>query len=181
MSRVGLRPIPLPPGVEVDIAGNKVTLRGSKGELSRSLPADIAVHVEDGVVRVSRPTDSRVHRASHGLVRSLVANMVEGVSQGFERGLDIVGIGYGAQQVGNKVVLQVGFSHSVEIAPPPGISLVVEKPTHIKVVGIDKEVVGRVAAEIRRVRPPDAYKGKGIRYTGEEIHLKAGKTVGKKR
>ncbi len=181
MSRVGLKPIQLPQGVEVDTAGDRVVVRGPKGELSYILPSNIAVQLEDGVLRVSRSTDSRVNRAMHGLVRSLVANMVEGVSKGFERDLEIVGVGYGAQQAGDKIVLRVGFSHSVEIVPPKGISLVAERANRIKVAGIDKELVGRVAAGIRKVRPPDIYKGKGIRYAGEELHLKSGKTMGKKK
>ncbi|MFC1931674.1 50S ribosomal protein L6 [Chloroflexota bacterium] len=183
MSRVGLMPIPVPPGVTVDIIKNKVTVTGPKGELSRSVNADIAIKQQDNTLTVSRPSDSTEHRSLHGLTRSLVANMVEGVSQGFDKYLEIVGVGYRAEKSGDKLTIRVGHSHPVEVSPLPGVSLAVEGANRIKVSGINKEMVGEMAAKIRAIRPPDAYKGKGIRYAGEIVHLKpgkAGKAVGKK-
>ena len=152
-------------------------------KLSRSLPSDMSVKLEGSVLTVSRPSDSKEHRSLHGLTRSLLANMVEGVSKGFEKTLEIVGVGYRAEKAGDKLVLRIGYSHPVEVTPLPGISLGVEGANRIKVMGIDKEMVGEMAAEIRAIRLPDAYKGKGIRYAGEIVHLKpgkAGKVVGKK-
>ncbi|MDY6907924.1 MAG: 50S ribosomal protein L6 [Chloroflexota bacterium] len=175
MSRIGKMPIPVPPGVEVIMKGSDVTVKGPKGELTRSFNPDMSISLDDGVLTVSRPSDNRVHRSLHGLTRSLLANMVEGVSSGIEKGLDIVGVGYRARKEGDKVVLQVGHSHPVEVVPPPGITLEVVGTTQVKVRGIDKELVGDVAARIRAVRPPDRYKGKGIRYTGEQVRLKPGK------
>ena len=184
MSRVGERPIPLPQGVTVDIKGSEVRVRGSKGELQRSFHPDMSITLEGGNLVVSRPDDEKLHRCLHGLTRSLLANMVIGVTEGFEKSVEIVGVGYRAQKAGDNLMLQVGFSHPVEIAPPPGISFAVEGPNRVKVQGIDKELVGEVAAKIRKVRPPDSYKGKGIRYAGETVHLKpgkAGKAIGKKK
>lgn len=175
MSRVGNRPIPVPQGVEVLIEGSSVTVKGPQGELSRSFPADMAISLKDGKLAVSRPTDNRIHRSQHGLTRSLLANMVEGVSKGFQKSLELQGVGYRAQQSGEKLVIQAGYSKPVEIAPPEGITLVTEGPTRITVSGRDKELVGEVAARIRSVRPPDPYLGKGIRYVGEQIRRKAGK------
>jgi large subunit ribosomal protein L6 len=175
MSRIGRMPIAVPTGVAVNIKGGEVTVTGSKGELRRQFSPEIAITLDDNMLKVSRPSDSRQHRSLHGLTRSLLANMVKGVSQGFEKELEIVGVGYRAEKSGDKLVLRVGYSHLVEISPLPGVSLAVEGANKIKVTGIDKEVVGQMAAEIRAVRPPDAYKGKGIRYAGEVVRLKAGK------
>ncbi len=175
MSRVGLAPIAVPPGVVVSIKQDEVTVTGPKGELRRRFHPDMAVSLDDSTLTVSRPSDNRMHRSLHGLTRSLLANMVEGVNNGFERGLDIVGVGYRAEKTGDKLVIRVGFSHLVEVAPLPGVSLNVEGTTRIKVTGIDKEVVGEMAARIRAIRPPDVYKGKGIRYVGEVVRRKAGK------
>ena len=183
MSRIGRMPIPLPQGVEVDIKGNEVRVKGPNGELSRSFDPAIAISLNQDTLTVSRPSDNRIHRSLHGLTRSLLANMVEGVSNGFKKELEIVGIGYRAQKVGEKVMLQVGYSHQVEIVPIPGVSVNVLEPQRISVQGIDKQLVGEVAAKIRAVRPPDRYKGKGIRYAGERVRLKPGKSgkVGAKR
>jgi large subunit ribosomal protein L6 len=182
MSRIGRMPIPVPSGVKVDIKGGTITVNGPKGELSRKIPAEMTVKLEDSVVTVSRPSDSKKHRSYHGLTRSLVANMVEGVSKGFTKSLDIVGVGYRAEKTGEKLTIRIGYSHTVEVTPLPGTSLNVEGNNKIIVSGIDKEVVGEMAAEIRAIRRPDSYKGKGIRYTGEVVRLKpgkAGKAVGK--
>ena len=175
MSRIGRAPIDVPPGVTVNIKGNTVTVTGPKGELCRLFSPDMSITLDNNTLIVSRPSDSREHRSLHGLTRSLLANMVIGVSQGFEKNLEIVGVGYKAEKSGDKLVLRIGYSHLVEISPLPGVSLAVEGINRIKVAGIDKEAVGQMAAEIRAVRPPDAYKGKGIRYAGELVRLKAGK------
>ncbi len=183
MSRVGNRPIAVPKGVEVSIKGNEVIVKGPKGQLSRTFPEDMGISLKDGILSVSRPSDSRRHRSLHGFTRSILANMVEGVSQGFKRSLELYGVGYRAAKSGDKLVLQVGYSKPVEFAPPAGITLVTEGPTQISVIGIDKELVGGVAAEIRAVKPPDSYLGKGIKYAGEQIRRKAGKAgkVGRKK
>jgi len=175
VSRIGKMPIPVPRDVKVTIKGNEVTVEGSKGKLSRTFHPDISITLEDGKLVVSRPSDNRNHRALHGLTRTLLANMVEGVTKGFEKTLELSGVGYRAQKVGNKLSLQVGFSHPVDFVPPPGIELMVEGTNRIRVIGTDKEMVGRTAAELRAIRPPDAYKGKGIRYLGEKVRLKPGK------
>jgi large subunit ribosomal protein L6 len=175
MSRVGNRPIAVPPGVEVLIEGNEVTVKGPKGELRRSLPQDMSISVQDGIVTVSRLTDSRIHRSLHGFTRSILANMVEGVSQGFRKNLELHGVGYRVQKSGDNLMIQVGYSHPVEIVPPAGITLISEAPNQVSVLGIEKELVGEVAAQIRAVRHPDLYLGKGIRYAGERIRRKAGK------
>jgi large subunit ribosomal protein L6 len=183
MSRIGKMPIVVPAGVTVKIDGDRVTVKGPKGELSRVLPSAMHIKQENGTLIVSRPSDSKEHRSLHGLTRTLLANMVEGVSKGFEKGLEIVGVGFRAEKAGEKLVLRLGFSHPVEVSPLAGISLDVEGTNRIKVKGVNKEVVGEAAAEIRAIRPPDAYKGKGIRYAGEIVHLKpgkAGKVVGSK-
>jgi large subunit ribosomal protein L6 len=183
MSRIGKTPLTVPSGVTVNIEGENITVKGPKGELSRRLPAEMLVRLEGDVLTVERPSDAKKHRAYHGLTRSLVANMVEGVSRGFEKTLEIVGVGFRAEKAGEKLNLRIGFSHQVEVKPLPGVSFAVEGANRIKVSGIDKEVVGEMAAEIRAIRPPDAYKGKGIRYSGEKVHLKpgkAGKVVGRK-
>ncbi len=175
MSRIGKVPIALPQGVEVKINGNKVTIKGSKGELSRTLPSDIAVSMKDKSLVVACPDDSREHRALWGLTRTLVANMVEGVAKGFERNLEISGVGYRAQKEGGKLVLQVGYNHPVEFQSPPGISITVEGANRLRISGIDKEMVGKVAAQVRAIRPADSYKGKGIKYVEEKLRLKPGK------
>ena len=175
MSRIGRKPIPLPPGVEVQIEGNRVTVRGARGTLTRTFDPAMTIQQEDRKLVVQRPSDSGPHRALHGLTRSLLSSMVVGASQGFERALEISGLGYRVQKSGEKLVLQVGYSHPVEYIPPEGISLLLDGTTRIRVQGADKGVVGQVAAELRRVRPPDPYKGKGIRYAGERLKLKPGK------
>lgn len=175
MSRVGRQPIPLPSQVSIEIEGAHVTVKGPKGELSRDLPAEMQIRVENGEVLVTRPSDAPQHRALHGLTRTLVANMVTGVDSGFTKTLELHGVGYRAQRQGEKVVLTVGFSHPVEVTAPPGVELEVDGTNRIHVRGIDKELVGHVAAEVRAVRPPEPYKGKGIRYAGERVRRKAGK------
>jgi large subunit ribosomal protein L6 len=175
MSRIGRTPIPLPEGVSVDISGQKVTVAGPKGELRHTVVEPIRVSESDGTLVVTRPTDRGPHRALHGLSRTLVANMVQGVSDGFERRLEIVGVGYRAQARGASLELAVGFSHPVTIEPPEGIQFEVPAPTQVVVRGIDKQAVGQVAAQIRAVRPPEPYKGKGIRYVGEVVRRKVGK------
>ena len=175
MSRVGRMPITVPPGVVVNIKQNEVTVTGPKGELRRRFNPDMGVTLQDNSLIVERPSDSKEHRSLHGLTRSLLANMVEGVTNGFEKNLEIIGVGYRAEKKGDKLEIRVGYSHTVEMSPLPGVSLAVEGVNRIKVSGIDKEVVGDMTAKIRAIRPPDVYKGKGIRYAGELVHLKAGK------
>jgi len=175
MSRVGQMPITVPQGVTVSIKEDGVTINGPRGQLSRNFNPDIDINLTDNILIVTRPSDAKEHRSLHGLTRSLLANMVEGVTNGFERNLDIVGVGYRAQKAGDNLVINIGFSHPVEVTPLPGLTLDVEGNNRIKVTGIDKEVVGEMAARIRSIRPPDAYKGKGIRYSGEKVHLKPGK------
>ncbi|MBW4468719.1 MAG: 50S ribosomal protein L6 [Pegethrix bostrychoides GSE-TBD4-15B] len=179
MSRIGKRPIPVPKNVTVTIAGQSVEVKGPKGELARTLPSEVEVLQEDGTILVNRRSESRPARQRHGLCRTLVANMVEGVSQGFQRKLEIQGVGYRAQVQGRNLILSVGYSHPVQIEPPDGIQLAVENNTNVIVSGINKEIVGNIAAQIRAVRPPEPYKGKGIRYAGEMVRRKAGK-AGKK-
>jgi len=179
MSRIGKRPISIPSKVTVAINGQSVTVKGPKGELSRVLPGEVEVVQEGETVLVKRRDESRVARQRHGLSRTLVANMVEGVSQGFQRRLEITGVGYRAQVQGKNLTLSMGYSHPVQIEPPSGIEFAVENNTNVIVTGIDKEVVGNTAARIRAVRAPEPYKGKGIRYAGEVIKRKAGKS-GKK-
>ena len=175
MSRVGKRPITVPAGVEVLIEGNEVTVKGPKGELRRTISHDMILSLQDGVLTVSRPTDSRIHRSLHGLTRSLLDNMVLGVSQGFQKNLELTGVGYRVQKSEDNLVIQVGYSQPVEFVPPEGITITTDAPNRASVSGIDKELVGQVAAKIRAVRPPDPYLGKGIRYAGEQIRRKAGK------
>jgi large subunit ribosomal protein L6 len=182
MSRIGLKPIPLPAKVQVDIRGNHVTVKGPKGELVRSFHPDMTIALEEQVLRVHRPTDSRTHRALHGLTRSLLANMVTGVSTGFTKTLEIEGTGYRAEMQGRDLILYVGHSHPITIVPPAGVSFEVPRGGRtVTIQGIDKEVVGEIAARIRRQRPPEPYKGKGIRYSDERVRRKAGKAgkVGK--
>ena len=176
MSRIGRMPITVPPGVVVNLKEDEVTVTGPKGELHRRFHPDMSITLDSNTMMVLRPSDDRVHRSLHGLTRSLLANMVEGVSKGFEKGLEIVGVGYRAEKTGDNLVIRIGFSHLVDVSPIPGVSLDVEGNNRIKVTGIDKEVVGEMAAKIRAIRPPDAYKGKGIRYAGESVRLKAGKS-----
>ncbi|XFA74101.1 50S ribosomal protein L6 [Thermosynechococcaceae cyanobacterium Okahandja] len=187
MSRIGKRPIPLPKNVTLSLEGQQVTVKGPKGQLSRLLPPEVNVVQEGETILVQRRDDSRTARERHGLCRTLVANMVEGVAQGFSKKLEIQGVGYRAQQQGKNLVLSMGYSHPVEITPPDGITLEIEdnqgkkvqQGTIVLVSGIDKELVGNLAAQIRGVRPPEPYKGKGIRYSGEFVRRKVGKT-GKK-
>ena len=177
MSRIGRRPVTVPSGVTVTLDGHHIEVKGPKGELTRTLPAEMRVTQREGTVTVERPSDSGRHRALHGLTRSLVQNMVDGVTKGFTKQLEIQGVGYKAEAMGKGVRLVVGFSHPVEYPAPAGIAIKVENPTLLTVEGINKELVGQVAADLRRVRPPEPYKGKGIRYAGERIKLKAGKTA----
>ena len=177
MSRIGKAPIPLPSGVTVTVEPEIVAVTGPRGELSQRVDSAMSVEVSDGVINVSRPSDSRQHRSLHGLTRSLVANMVIGVTEGFQKSLDLVGVGYRVQQSGEGIVLQVGFSHPVNIQPLPGVTLEVESNNRIHVRGNDKQTVGEVAARIRKVRPPNAYTGKGVRYSDERVRLKPGKSA----
>ncbi len=175
MSRIGRLPIQVPNGVDVSIDGRQVTVKGPKGELSRQLHPDMAIRREDSTLVVERPSEQKVHKQLHGLTRTLVANMVEGVTTGYRKGLEITGVGYRAQKVGEKLQLSLGYSHPVEIAPPKGITFELENPTHLAVVGIDKQLVGEIAAKVRATRKPEPYKGKGVRYAGEQVRRKAGK------
>ena len=177
MSRIGKQPIPVPSGVEVKIDGTHVTVKGPKGELSSEFHKDMTIKLEDGVVTVTRPSDERGHRSLHGLTRTLVNNMIVGVSEGFGKNLEIVGVGYRAVLKGSDLELALGFSHSVPYAAPEGITFEVPAPTRISIRGIDKQQVGQVAAEIRGFRPPEPYKGKGVRYEGEHVRRKLGKTA----
>lgn len=176
MSRIGKKPIQIPNGVEVKLDGNKVTVKGPKGTLERDFHPDINIKLEENQLVVTRPSDHRTHRSLHGTTRSLLANMVEGVTNGFSKTLELVGVGYRVQKKGNNVVLNVGYSHPVEITPYEGIELEVPSQTQIIVKGIDKEKVGLMAANIRAVREPEPYKGKGIKYADEVIRRKEGKT-----
>jgi len=175
MSRIGRQPIVVPPAVKVKIEGARVTVTGPKGELSRQFHPDIGIRLDDGELLVSRPSDRPEHRSLHGLTRSLLANMVTGVTEGFSKVLELRGVGYRAQMQGEKLVLQVGYSQPVEMKPLPGITLTVEGTSRVMVQGLSRELVGQVAADIRAVRPPDPYKGKGIRYQGEKVRRKSGK------
>lgn len=175
MSRVGKVPITIPSGVEVQVKGAHVTVKGPKGELNRDLIPDMKLNLSDNVLTVERPSDQSRHRAAHGLTRTLIANMVTGVSEGYAKMLELQGVGYRAQMQGKSLVLAVGYSHTVEVPPPPGIEFEVEGTTRITVRGINKEDVGQAAADVRKVRPPEPYKGKGIRYVGEYVRRKAGK------
>ena len=177
MSRVGKKPIEIPSGVTVTVdANNNVIVKGPKGELTRTFSPEITITQEENVITLTRPSESKEHRTIHGTTRAVLANMVEGVSKGFERGLELIGVGYRAQKQGNKLVLNVGYSHPVEIEPEAGIEIEVPSNTKIIVKGANKERVGALAANIRDVRPPEPYKGKGIRYEGEFVRRKEGKT-----
>jgi large subunit ribosomal protein L6 len=175
MSRIGRQPIAVPDGVEVQVGAGQVTVKGPKGELQQGLASDMKVELADGTVTVERPTDRGEHRALHGLTRSLIFNMVQGVTEGYEKRLEIQGVGYRAQLRGNSLELSLGFSHPVSVHAPEGIEFEVPQPTEIIVRGIDKQQVGQVAADIRKRRPPEPYKGKGVRYAGEQVTRKVGK------
>ena len=175
MSRIGRLPIPVPSTVDVTIDGRIVTVKGPKGSLTRSLHPDMTVSREDANLVVTRPTEQKTHKQLHGLTRTLVNNMVVGVTDGYRKGIEITGVGYRAALVGRKLTLNLGYSHPIEINPPEGISFEVENPTRLSVVGIDKELVGQIAAKVRATRKPEPYKGKGVRYAGEVIRRKAGK------
>ena len=175
MSRIGRLPVPVPTGVEVSIDGREVTVKGPKGSLAHTVAEPIAVAVEDGQLSVTRPDDERASRSLHGLTRSLIANMVTGVTEGYVKRLEIVGTGYRVQARGTNLEFALGFSHPVVVTPPDGIAFAVESPTKLSVQGIDKQRVGEVAANIRKLRKPDPYKGKGVRYAGEQVRRKVGK------
>ena len=175
MSRIGRAPIPVPAGVEIDIGPGRVGVKGPRGTLEQAIPHEMTVSLDEGVVTVTRPTDRGPHRSLHGLTRTLVANMVEGVTNGYEKRLEIQGVGYRAALRGTSIELLLGFSHPVVVEPPAGIEFEIPAPTQIIVRGIDKQSVGQVAADIRRLRPPEPYKGKGIRYAGEHVVRKVGK------
>ncbi len=175
MSRIGRLPIAVPPSVDVSIVGRDITVTGPRGTLNRALHPDMRVSMEGSTIVVERPTEAKHHKQLHGLTRTLVANMVTGVTDGYRKPLEITGVGYRAAKVGDKLQLNLGYSHPIEIAPPAGISFDVENPTHLAVSGIDKELVGQVAAQVRAARKPEPYKGKGVHYLGEQIRRKAGK------
>ncbi len=179
MSRIGRKPITVPNGVTVSVDGSTVKVKGPKGELARTFEPSMKVRVEDNEVLVERPNDDKRERALHGLTRALLANMVTGVTEGFKKTLEIVGVGYRAEKKGKNLVVSVGYSHPVNYPEPEGITLTTPTPTTIVIEGIDKQKVGQVAAELREFRPPEPYKGKGIRYQGEQVRRKAGKTAGK--
>ncbi|HXO67128.1 MAG TPA: 50S ribosomal protein L6 [Candidatus Dormibacteraeota bacterium] len=176
MSRVGKLPVPVPDGVEVDYQGTHLTVKGDRGTLQLDVHPEMQIKIEVGVVTVARPTDQSRHRALHGLTRSLIFNMVEGVSKGYTRELELVGVGYRATKQGNDLQLNVGYSHPVKYSAPEGISIEVPEPVRVSISGYDKELVGRVASQIRKIRPPEPYKGKGILYRGERVKRKAGKS-----
>jgi large subunit ribosomal protein L6 len=177
LSRIGKMPVAVPDGTEVKIDGNRVTVKGPKGELTQEFHADMSIELEEGTLLVKRPSDSGPHRSLHGLTRALLANMVEGVTKGFEKNLEINGVGYRAVAKGDDIELTLGFSHPVLVKAPEGIEFELVTPTKLRVKGIDKQKVGQMAAKIRALRKPDPYKGKGVRYVGEYIRRKAGKTA----
>lgn len=178
MSRIGKAVIPIPSGVEIKISGDSVSVKGAKGQLEASFPSQINAVLGDGELRFERPDESKTSRSLHGLVRALVNNMVTGVTEGFSKSLEIQGVGYRADMKGNKLALALGLSHPVEVDVPKGLSVSVEGTTNVKIEGIDKELVGQFAANIRSLRPPEPYKGKGIRYAGEHVRRKVGKAGG---
>ncbi len=180
MSRIGRKPIQVPNGVDVNLDNNTITVKGPKGTLSRELHKDMKVTVESNVITIERPSDQKLHRSLHGTTRSVVANMVSGVTEGYSKNLELVGVGYRASKSGEKLVLNVGYSHPVEFVPEKGVEFEVPAQNKIIVKGIDKEAVGAIAAKVREVRPPEPYKGKGIKYEGERIIRKEGK-AGKKK
>ena len=175
MSRIGRLPITVPAGVDITLDGRVITVKGPKGTLTRQLPPRMELEREGDVLTVVRPTENKLDKSLHGLTRTLVNNMVVGVTTGYRKGLEIVGVGYRAQKVGDKLQLALGYSHPIEIDPPAGISFELETPLKVAVVGIDKELVGQVAAKVRATRKPEPYKGKGVRYAGEKVRRKAGK------
>lgn len=179
MSRIGKMPVPIPSGVTVSVDGSTVRVKGPKGEMAQSFRPEMKIAVVDDTVIVERPTDSKEDRALHGLTRALLANMVEGVTTGFRKALELVGVGYKAEKRGDKLILTVGYSHPVEFPEAKGLKISTPAPTQVVVEGIDKQLVGQAAAEIRAVRPPEPYKGKGIRYQGEHVRRKAGKAGAK--
>jgi len=179
MSRIGKHPVPVPKGVTAKVEGNKVHIKGPKGELERTLHPEMKVTFKDDQILVERPSDEANHKALHGLSRTLVANMVEGTAKGFQKTLELVGVGYKAEKRPYGLQLALGFSHAIEYKAPKGITLSAPQPTQIVIDGADKEIVGQVAAEIRSLRPPEPYKGKGVKYLGEQIRRKAGKAGGK--
>lgn len=179
MSRIGKKPVPILKGVTVTLDGSKITVKGPKGELHRSLPGAMTLSIKDNEVVVERPSDENEHKALHGLTRTLVANMIEGVTKGFSKQLEIIGVGYKAEQRPYGLQLSLGFSHVIEYRAPAGIKLTAPQPTQVNIEGANKEMVGQVAAEIRSYRPPEPYKGKGIKYVGEQVRRKAGKAGGK--
>jgi|SRR5918996_2408018 large subunit ribosomal protein L6 len=175
MSRIGKRPIEIPDGVEVDVGDGEVTVKGPKGELHQAVSPEMRIERSDATVTVERPSDRGEHRALHGLTRTLIANMVVGVTDGFEKRLEIQGVGYRARLQGNQLELSLGYSHPVSVTPPDGIEFEVPQPTEVVVRGIDKQLVGEIAAQVRKQRPPEPYKGKGVRYAGEYVRRKVGK------
>ena len=177
MSRIGKQPITVPSGVEVQVDGSRVAVKGPRGQLERTLHPEMQIRLEDSTISVERPSDERLHRSLHGLTRSLIANMVTGVTEGYEKRLEIVGVGYRATLKGSDLELALGFSHAVNVSAPQGIEFEVPAPNRITVRGIDKELVGEVAANIRKLRKPEPYKGKGVRYEGEYVRKKAGKAA----
>jgi large subunit ribosomal protein L6 len=182
MSRIGRLPVIVPSGVTVNIKNNQVSIKGPKGEISQVFDPSMAIKLEEGKLVVNRDNDSKQARAMHGLTRALLNNMVVGVTKGWEKSLEIVGVGFRAEKTGEKLSMRLGFSHAIEVSPLPGVTLNIDGPSKIKVTGVNKEVVGEMAAELRAIRPPDAYKGKGIRYAGESVRIKpgkAGKAAGK--
>lgn len=179
MSRIGIKPIKIPQGVTCSVKGNQITVTGPKGTLVRNLHPDMKVTISDNEIKVERPSDEKKHRALHGLTRTLIANMVVGVTQGYEKSMEMSGVGYRASKSGDKVILNLGFAKPCEIVPPKGIEIEVTSPTTLTVRGIDKELVGQVAANIRRLRPPEPYQGSGIKYVGEKIRRKVAKAAAK--
>jgi len=177
MSRIGKQPITIPSGVDVAVDGSRVSVKGPRGALEQRFHPDLRITLDDGTVRVERPSEERLHRSLHGLTRSLIANMVEGVTNGFEKRLEIIGVGYRAALKGGDLEISAGYSHTVPYKAPEGIEFEVPAPTRVVIRGIDKQLVGEVAAEIRKIRKPEPYKGKGIRYEGEEVKKKAGKAA----
>ena len=176
MSRIGKQPITVPSGVDVTLESGHVAVKGPKGELSLTVPTSIGVSLDGRVLNVTRPSDAKEHRSLHGLARTLISNMVVGVTTGYRRTLDIAGVGYRVAKLGSRLSFQVGFSHPVDVSPPAGVTFEVESPTRFHVVGIDKQLVGQVAANLRGIKPPEPYLGKGIRYSDERIRRKAGKS-----
>lgn len=180
MSRIGRMPIAIPAGVTVEVNGNKVTAKGPKGELTQEMHPDMIIEVEGNEVLVKRPSEDKLHKSLHGLTRTLVHNMIVGVSEGYKKELDVVGVGYRVAMEGKKLVMNIGFSHTVDVEPVDGITIEAPAPNKIVISGLDKQLVGQFAADVRKKRPPEPYKGKGIRYTGEVIRRKEGKTGVKK-